>query len=83
MRLINADVLIEIGMFNEEEVEEMLRYAGIEAEPIVHGHWKQFDNGADGQNVAIQYECSECGCFTFEESNFCSNCGAKMDEEES
>lgn len=31
-RYIDADILIEIGMFDEEEVEEMLRYAGIKNE---------------------------------------------------
>ncbi len=30
MRLIDADILVEIGMFDEEEVEEMLRYAGVD-----------------------------------------------------
>ena len=55
----------------------------VEAEPIKHGHWIEEKNW---------YECSVCGSGTYfikdeylpEEfnalPNYCSDCGAKMDE---
>jgi len=44
--------------------------------PVVHAHWIQVQNYS-------QYMCSACGGITiFEDGEYyCSNCGAKMDEE--
>ena len=44
-------------------------------EPVKHGHWiKSFDH-------YDRYMCSACGHLTNTESdNYCSNCGALMDE---
>ena len=39
--------------------------------PIVHGRWKRY-----GKNLG---ECSECGEIVSVRSNYCPNCGAKMD----
>ena len=39
--------------------------------PVVHGRWKRY-----GKNLG---ECSECGEIVSVRSNFCPNCGAKMD----
>lgn len=55
----------------------------VEAEPIRHGHWKEFDDDTNS------YECSVCGeVWTLNVGTpkenmmyFCSRCGAKMDEE--
>ena len=48
------------------------------------GHWIVYDVVKFGEFIGTEkYECSECharvGAFT---SNFCSNCGAKMEGEE-
>ena len=41
-----------------------------------HGRWEEC-----GQyDVFDYYQCSECGYFSFDgETNYCPNCGAKMD----
>lgn len=45
----------------------------IDAEPVRHGKWIEYPT-ADGMN-----QCSECGILRFGDSNYCPNCGAKMD----
>ncbi len=44
-----------------------------EVQDIRHGEWT--DKGS------LSCRCSECGCKSNRESNFCPNCGAKMDKE--
>ena len=39
--------------------------------PVCHGRWKRY-----GKNLG---ECSECGEIVSVRSNYCPNCGAKMD----
>lgn len=46
-----------------------------EAKPVRHGKWIEYPI-ADGMN-----QCSECGVLRFGDSNYCPNCGAKMDAE--
>lgn len=46
----------------------------VDAVEVVHGHW--FDVGS------LSCRCSECGCKSRTETNYCPNCGAKMDEKE-
>lgn len=40
--------------------------------PVRHGRW--YDKGA------LSCRCSECGCKSNRESNYCPNCGALMKE---
>lgn len=49
-----------------------------EVAPVVHGRWKY-------HKYVKKYECMECGNFVSPgtDRNFCPNCGAKMDKEES
>ncbi len=49
-----------------------------DVEPVRHGRWRWI--GADRWNDA--FECSECGRILMDDSNYCPNCGAKMDSEE-
>lgn len=42
-------------------------------DPVKHGKWIEYPI-ADEMN-----QCSECGILRFGESNYCPNCGAKMD----
>ena len=46
--------------------------------PVVHGRWRWA--GECGFNDC--YICSECGKIAMNDSNYCPNCGAKMDKEE-
>jgi len=45
-----------------------------DAEPVRHGKWIEYPT-ADGMN-----QCSACGILRFGESNYCPNCGARMDQ---
>lgn len=44
-----------------------------DVQEVRRGNW--FDKGS------LSCRCSECGCKSNRESNFCPNCGAKMDKE--
>ena len=48
----------------------------IDAEPVRHGKWIEYPI-ADGMN-----QCSECGVLRFGESNYCPNCGCRMDKDD-
>lgn len=58
----------------------------IEAEPVRHGTWQVWNSDCMRRNGKMQecryYECSECWRRTAVKSNYCPNCGAKMDLEE-
>lgn len=45
--------------------------------PVVHGRWRLVCEF--GFNDC--YICSECGKIAMNDSNYCPNCGAKMDKE--
>lgn len=45
------------------------------AEPVRHGKWREYPI-SDGMN-----QCSKCGVLRFGKSNYCPNCGCRMDEE--
>lgn len=54
----------------------------IEAEPIKHGKWwlqKIPYKGGHGL-TATKYRCSACRLYNNKKTNYCPNCGAKMDE---
>jgi hypothetical protein len=51
----------------------------IDAEPIRHGHWVP-KTVMIKSITAKNYTCSVCGSESYN-TNYCSNCGAKMDEE--
>lgn len=50
----------------------------IEAVPVVHGEWEV--NGVNPHNMTIgNWRCTACDGISLKDSNFCPNCGAKMD----
>lgn len=49
----------------------------VDAEPVRHGRWEVVD-GAEPR----RYGCSVCKKLSWTEDNYCSYCGAKMDEVE-
>lgn len=55
----------------------------IEAEPVRHGRWFGWHGDKrckDGEYRHFRYyECSECGRRSDIKTNYCPNCGAKMD----
>jgi len=49
-------------------------------DPVKHGRWIEHKGGDDYIGYPI-YECSECGYDAGETAtNYCPNCGARMDE---
>ena len=47
----------------------------VEAEPVRHGHW-----GEEWFDHKHKIVCSVCECFADKWTDYCPNCGAKMDE---
>ena len=55
------------------------RMPTIDAEPIRHGYW--IFNPKDAIEMMFTLpKCSQCGAESSDGGNYCSNCGAKMDE---
>lgn len=87
MRLIDADYVLKgLKNFNDrkhgnphflngiETAKEIITNAPtIDAVPVVHGEWK------DDCDYRHLLNCSLCGCSVGYGTNFCTNCGAKMD----
>ena len=44
--------------------------------PVRHGRWRFDDFDGDG----LDYQCSWCRGYQRKASNYCPNCGAKMDK---
>ena len=86
-RLIDADKLIElcdimadkcdgIGKSIWEQFATTIEWSPtVDAEPVRHGRWEVVD-GAEPR----RYGCSVCKKLSWTEDNYCSYCGAKMDE---
>lgn len=50
-----------------------------DAVPVVRGEWKNVYKS--GYKPNPDNVCSECDCWSHRRSNFCPNCGAKMEVE--
>ena len=48
--------------------------------PVVHAYWIRHENADmfDGYEVPM-FECSKCRAWKEDDSDFCPDCGAKMD----
>jgi hypothetical protein len=82
-RLIDADSIPwlvegvgEIPVITKDEIDQM---PTVDAEPVRHGKWIRDEFGA---------RCGACGLYAYRdkfgqpwESQYCPNCGARMDEE--
>jgi len=56
--------------------ETIDRIPAAEVAPVVHGRWKKINP------YKTKYECSECGAtWPDYQSDFCQDCGARMDGE--
>lgn len=90
MRLIDADTAAQYMPFNEAYVAAhfLNGVPTADAKPVIHAEWLgiDYDGYADGQPVIELWECSNCG-YEHEGdnttlTNYCPNCGAKMESEE-
>ena len=77
MRLIDADalkkVIEEADYFDIEQIDDAPT-----VDAVKHGHWMLA--GYMGQGTRLS-KCSICGWQTPDDGDYCSSCGAKMDEE--
>lgn len=67
------DILIDHLMLGSEirTLREWInKQPTIEAEPVRHGRWEDCSSG---------WMCSRCSFTQIKDSNYCPNCGAKMD----
>lgn len=81
-------------MFIAAKIDQMIDCEpAADVAPVVHGRWVYNPNGMDWNLGA--WQCSFCKCnnnnlpgndkynpYIFQGSNYCPNCGAKMDGEE-
>ena len=92
-RYIDAeDVKLLLWGYTNGDVELLKKIDKIESKdvaPVIHAHWDNhmkkdflYDHGPDYELVEDGYECSNCNHYEDFETNYCSNCGAKMDEPE-
>ena len=79
-RLIDAFALCEYANnLKDKQVDanDIMRFPRVDAEPVRHGHWRDEQIGR-----WIYAECDLCRTVHDTRSNYCPNCGAKMDEVE-
>lgn len=85
MRLIDAEQMKNklkewvdatgCDVFTKHHIMEFLNDCdAVEAVPVVHGEWIEVDNA-----YFFSVRCSKCDSLEEFKTNFCPNCGAKMD----
>ena len=52
------------------------RIKAVDAVEVVHGRWHEVDGETEWE---CHYRCSKCFTQSYELTNYCPNCGAKMD----
>ena len=89
-RLIDANALIQrfdgFGWGSECDGEIVLEAVAnaptVDAAEVVHGKWLFKHNPiTDPKGYFIRIVCSECNLHTGQKSNYCPQCGAKMEGE--
>ena len=83
MKLIDADKVAEAIEWLDiydfviwHDVQECIdKVPAVDAEPVRHGQWEW-----DGYVYDMLWRCSECSCLNEYDSNYCPECGAKMDK---
>lgn len=58
-------------------IQAVMDQHAVEAEPVRHGRWEWVDAPVFG-NPYGSYKC-DCGNYVPHKTNYCPNCGAKMD----
>ena len=64
-------------------LQSMVDIPAADVEPVRHGHWVadvRYRATPLGIGCLFRYKCSVCGTFVDQETKYCHNCGAKMDE---
>lgn len=92
MRLIDADALLEkmkISLPMEDDISECVSNCARTArrlvakaptvDPVKHGEWKVAGTCDKGDKTYIVNQCSNCGAIKLAITDYCPDCGAKMD----
>jgi len=66
--------------FRVQFLGTVLKVTAADVVPVVYGHWIRHDDAdiVEGYYVP-EYECSKCGAWKKDDSDFCPDCGARMD----
>lgn len=82
----NMAVLMDAAPYFEKAAQMLEKLPAADVAPVVHGRWKSVDSSywrwtpSGGVSVAhITYRCERCGRGTVVKTDYCPNCGAKMD----
>ena len=93
MRLIDADALKKKARYAFKSntgghippmvsTDDIDNAPTIEAEPVRHGWWIEHEWAEEENGLLISnFECSACHGWVRNESDYCPNCGARMDGE--
>jgi hypothetical protein len=88
MRLIDADAMRQDWLENGQNeyvydtnavLDSIDAQPTIEAEPVRHGRWVESLVIQTDISALYDYTCSECAIVSNRESNYCPNCGCRMD----
>lgn len=61
----------------------IFRQPNVDVAPIRHGYWVEIDPHKDVEGwIECDYQCSICKEISWEGTNYCPHCGAKMDKED-
>lgn len=76
--LINAEIVVKAVYSDFAEFVNSIPAADVA--PVVHGEWIfKWDAEKDPKRLFVRIVCSECNLHTGQKSNYCPNCGARMD----
>lgn len=64
---------------SKETKERLQNWTAADVQPVRHGQWTWNSNAPHREHGA--YKCSNCGCHSDFEENYCYNCGADMRNE--
>ena len=87
MRLIDGDELLTAFPVDDEPMltkscvrMTIRRMPTVDAVPVKRGYWIRHDWAEEAEGCLIpNYECSVCHACKRDESDYCPDCGAKMD----
>ena len=62
-------------------VNALVKMPTVDAVEVVHGHWvSEYEyDFMSCEDVRTGFSCNRCGSYYKKRSNYCPNCGAKMD----